>query len=342
MNEDAAVAAPEDAAAPPPAVDASEIDYNAPNLARSGHQPTEDGETAPEAAADADATTEEQADAEASDAGKALANRKGSLLADLRTERELRKASDARAAEQERIIQSWQPILSKLEGRPDLQQAVMEGRVTVADAMGQKERADTAELTELAREMDWYKRNADGTFNFDQPDLDRAQKHKERAIAWATKAAAPMVQPLHQNQQTQQASARIEHAVAYATQHGDADPAIVREVMGDYLRRDPGLLLDDRQANTIYQLAIAKTVTETRAGRLKPAAAVTTPPARVARTEKPDALMTEPPGGKVSGPRLTSAERELGKQFGLTDKDWERAEVHAGVKRGYTRLTDDD
>jgi hypothetical protein len=66
-------------------------------------------------------------------------------------------------------------------------------------------------------------------------------------------------------------------------------------------------------------------------------------PPKVVRTERPDdVLMTEAPGGKVSGPKLTNSERELGKQFGLTDKDWERAEVHAGVKRGYTRLTDDD
>lgn len=311
---------------PTPAV----VDYNAPPNFRSGDVPDSDGGDAPEdkgdeKVEDKTAATDE-ATKKASEAGKELQARKGSLLGDLNEERDRRKAAETALAEERRILDSWKPILAKLDGRPDLQHAVMNGEITIAKAEATKDREDRAELEEIAADMGYVK--ADGT----TPDLERAERYRARHLKWAKQTAEPMVQPLARTAEQQAALKRVDEAVAYATRVGDADPEIVRAELTAAAAKNPQWLLDNDSGNLLYDRCVAKTV---RAGKTKAA-----PPARREAADK-TFVDTEASGGRHAGPKLTATEKALGEQYGLSDKDWERAEAHTGKNRGYTRLTDD-
>lgn len=306
------------------------VNYNAPPNFRTGDAGAlEDGDLLGEetpdekAAADKpDDTTE--AEKKASEAGKALNERKGSLVDDVKNERERRKAAESLAAEQQRILDSWQPILAKLEGRPDLQQAVMTGQISIAKAEATKDREDRAELEEIAADMGYVK--ADGT----TPDLDRAERYRARHLKWAKQTAASEVQPYAKTTEQRTAMDRVEQAVAYAQKHGDADPEIVRDYLTKVAVQNPSQLLDDNSGNWMYDRCVAMTVRSGKGGKATARAAA----APVDRTF----VETETPGGRHTGPKLTAQERALGEQFGITDKDWEKAEAHTGRTRGYSSL----
>lgn len=306
-----------------PALDPGDINYDLPNAARTGAQPDKDGDGPGEP----DAEAEKEPEKAAADAEPEKPKR--TLVGDLQKERERARTAEA-------TLESWRPIIARLDGRPDLQTAVIDGRVTIAQAEAAKEREDKAELVEIAEDLGYYTKNADGTFNFEKPDLDRAERYRARHLKWAKQTAEPMVQPLTMDSQLSKAMARVEAAVQYAIKEGDADPDIVREELTAAARKNPAWLLDNDAGNLLYDRAVAKTVREQKAGRLK------------AKPEKDETdhvdrrvVHTESPGGKRTGPRLTASEKALGEQYGLTDKDWDLAERHAGVRRGYTRLTED-
>lgn len=319
-----------------PTVEPTDINYEGTNLARSGVEATEDGQAPGDVVEDTTAepekTEEEKA---ASEAAKTLAGRKTSLVEDLRTTREDNRTLRQQMEEQQRAIESWRPVLEKLEGRPDLVEQVLNGRMTVAQAETTKDRDDQLELREVAEDMGFYKQKPDGTPDYHTPDLERADKYRSRHQRWAKSAAEPLVQPLAQTAQQRAIYERIDMAVAYASKTGDADPEIVREELTKAAAKNPQWILDNDAGNLLYDRAVARTVREGK--RTRPAATERRETERDTRV-----VHTEAAGGKAgSGPRLTASEKALGEQYGLTDKDWARAEAHGNVRRGWSSLVDD-
>lgn len=328
-----------------PTVESQDVNYEGVNLARAGVDAAEDGHAPGDtAAAEETATTKttdtgtvETAQTEeekVADAARTLAGRKNSLVDDLRKERETNKSLAQELDEQRRVLDSWRPILERLDGRPDLQQAVLSGEMTIAKAEATKASDDQTELKEIAEDLGYYKLKADGTPDYDAPDLTRAERYRARHLKWAQQTAEQKVQPFAQTEQQRAIASRIDQAVAYAQKQGDADPEIVREEMTKAAQKNPQWILDNDAGNLLYDRAVARTVRDK--GGMRRAA-----PAKDATEPETRMVVTEAPGGKRTGPNITAAERELGKQFGLTDKDWELADAHSQVRRGYTRLTED-
>lgn len=309
------------------AVDPNDINYEAPTNVRGGAGTAGDageGEGAKEG--------EVVAGAEGEGEGAAKGGGKRTLVGDLQTERTRRQTAETALKERDDLIKSWEPILRKLDGREDLQRAVMEGRITAAQAETTKSRDEQHELREIAEDMGWYE--GDGV----TPDLVKAERHQQRVRKEAEKMVGARVAPLEQGTLQQKAMARVDVAVAYAEKTGDADPGIVREEMTKWAARNPGAVLDNEAGNMLYDRCVAMTVRAARAGggggkRAEAAGG----------GEREQVFVhTEGAGGKrESGPKLTAAEKDLGKQYGLTDKDWALGEAHSQVRRGYTRLTED-
>lgn len=341
-------------------VSPEDINYEGVSLARSGVEATEDGQAPGDAVEDAsagtatagDATadtattqTDDERAAAASEAGRALAGRKNTLVDDLKATRDKLRDTERQLDDERRLLDSWKPILQKLDGRPDLQQAVLNGAMTVAQAETAKDRDDAAELKDIAEDLGYYKLKTDGTPDYDQPDLERAQRYVNRHIKIAEKVAKPLVQPFAEHSQEQKIHSRISAAVTYATSEQakadgmEADPAIVREMFEAHARKNPMWALDNDSGNILYERAVLRSIREGKVGK----AMTTARPTATTRTDPGDKVFvhTEAPGGQASGPKLTQVERDLGQRYGITDKDWERAEQHAGVRRGYSRLTED-
>ena len=318
-----------DAAAP------GDVNYEAPALGRHDTAGAEDGD-APGAGAAAEAGAEaadeaaaDVTDEQASAAGRTLAGRKPSLRDDLVSERAKSRALEADLRQREQLIEAWRPMLERLDGRPDLQQAVLEGRVTIQQAEARQAADDDAELIEIANDFDWFK--TDGT-----PDLTKAARHRDRTARTAKIAAVAEVQPVKQTSDQQRAASQVERAVEYAIAHKDADPEFVRAEFTKIARENPASLLDPRVANAHYDMVIGRA---TRQGKVFKVGAATAGTRETPReTPEPDFVHTENTGGPGSNPRLTPREKQLGEQYGLTDKDWQRAEGHSQVRKGYSRL----
>lgn len=347
LNADTGAGAVDDA----PVVDPNDISYEMPNLARTGGEPGEDGD-APGGTEDvkdgevAKPGEDGKTDAErASEAGKTLAGRKNTLVDDLKTERDTSKRLKEQLEEKDRLLESWRPVLEKLQGRPDLQDAVINGKMTVAQAERTQERENDEELKEIAEDLGYYHTKPDGSPDFEKPNLERAEKYRARHLKWAKQSAEPLVQPLQQEFADRRVQGLIDHAVAYATSDKAkaeglvADPAIVREMFTAHARENPNWVLDKKSGNILYERAVLRSIREGKVGTGTGRAA--DPPPRKTAKDAPEFVETEAPGGKHTGPRLTAAERSLGEQYGLTDKDWERAEQHSQVRRGYTQIVED-
>lgn len=308
------------------AVDPNDINYEAPTNVRGGAGTAGD-------AGEGEGVKEGEGVAGAEGEGEGKGPR--TLVGDLQKERGRRQVAETALKERDDLIKSWEPILRKLDGREDLQRAVMEGRITAAQAETTKSRDEQHELREIAEDMGWYE--GDGV----TPDLVKAERHQQRVRKEAEKMVGARVAPLEQGTQLTKAMARVDVAVAYAEKTGDADPAIVREEMTKWAARNPGAVLDNDAGNMLYDRCIAMTVRRDRAiggGGSRRAAADSG-----AGGEREQVFVhTEGAGGKrESGPKLTPAEKELGKQYGLEPKDWALGEAHSQVRRGYTRLTED-
>jgi hypothetical protein len=308
------------------AVDPAAVNYDAPTNARAGTS-----ETGAEVEEATEEKTTEAAEGEtATEEGAKPAKR--TLVGDLQAERGKRQTAEAALAERDALIQSWTPILRKLDGRPDLQQAVLDGTVTVAQAERTKEREDRAQLEDLAQDFGWYE--TDGT----TPDLKRAEKHLALIRREAAKIAGTEVAPVRQQIANREAATRVDQAVAYCIEKGHADPDFVRAELTKIARTNPEHLLDNARGNGLYEMIIGKASMQGKVFKGKAPAK-----GKTETTEERETAFvhTESSGSKGSGPKLTSAEKQLGEQYGITEKDWQRAEAHSGVRRGYSRLTDD-
>lgn len=312
-----------------------DVNYDEPTNVRSGRSETGVDVEDPEPTG----TTEE----EASEAGQKLAGRKRTLLEDLKTERKGRQDAEAKLQSIEErlsVYQSWDPIIQKLGTRPDLQQAVLDGKLTIAqaEAVQQRDREQDPELREIAEDFGWVK--ADGV----TPDLDRASRYRDRHTRWAKQTAGEEVKPLAQTAAQQKALGLVETAVKYAEaqvqQHGTyADPAFVRTELQKAARTNPEWFESNEAANELYHRIVGRAFS---AGKIVKGTA--RPATRTTEEERPepDFVITEAADGKGGdGLRLTTAERKLGEQYGLSEKDWKLAEQHAGRGRGYTRLDED-
>ncbi len=299
---------------------AEPVDYEVPGVG--AH--TTDLEADPEPAkADAPAEgekAEEKPDDKAEDKPKGR-----SLVGDLQAERERRKAAESVAREQQEFLDAWRPLIERLHGRTDLQEALMAGKLTISQAEEIKNRDEVNELTEIAQDHGWYK--DDGI----TLDIDRAKRQQAREQKHAERVAKTQMQPLLQDGIQRKALDRVEFAVQYAIKTGDADPTIVREELTRWASKNPGALLDNEQGNLLYDRCVALTARAAKSGVRKPATT----------TARPEVAEVEAAGGKSRGPNLTSTEKALMKEWGLTEKDVARGEAHTAVRRGYTNLEEE-
>lgn len=287
--------------------------------------------------ADPNETEEER---RAREAGRELAGRKKTLRADVIKERKGRQAAETERDQLRRQLEafeSWTPIIERLANRPDLQQAVIDGRLTITQAERQQERDNDTELREIAEDLGFVKETADGQRVL---DLDRAKRYRDRHQRWSRDAAGETVKPFADMTTSQQAEARIARVVDYATKEGIADPAFVRAEF-EKIARNPNTLkqlLDDAGGNALYEMVVGKAVRLGKTGKGRQARrAEDDGGGGAGERREVDGVITEPAGGG-KGPKLTPAERALGAQYGLTDKDWALGEQVAGLKKGYTAL----
>lgn len=184
--------------------------------------------------------------------------------------------------ELERKFGELSPVLSRLT--PELQQAVMDGRVVVRP-MATTSDARREQLTKTAERLRLV--DADG-----KPDLDAA----ERVDAEIRSVVRAEVAPLHQHDAMTAARENIAKAVAFATEHG-YDVETVKSEYERALAAPNGatLVADPGVAEQLWYGAIGKA---TAAGKMpsKPAAA---------RQAAPGAVIAEPGGRRSPGASVT-------------------------------------
>lgn len=179
----------------------------------------------------------------------------------------------------------------------------------------------TAELTELARDLDLYK--PDGT-----ADLDKAQRILARQTKVAEQTAAKLVAPVQHHAVQQQASFMLNRAMLTAASDGSKpDPAILRDV---FSRLDPRLTATEDGAREAWVAAM---------GRSAALGKVVWPegkgPAPKAKDPVPPPLLTEKAGGKDVGNEspITDRERSAAKMMGISEKEY----LETAAKRPWRR-----
>lgn len=214
--------------------------------------------------------------------------------------------SEAKARENEALAQAFRAIQ---QAQP--QQPVQQPAPAPVE--------DTAELTDIAKDFDFYK--PDGAL-----DLDRARRHQDRITKAATKIAQQQTAPLVQHTLTGQAQNNV--ARAKATLHPvtkqSADPQILDSLIAHVAKQEGGLatLANPETVKQIWLNAYAlTTLRQEAAPAAQPKQEVVAPP-----------VVTERAGGAVTPTQsaLSPAEKKAAKEAGLSEKAY--LEVAKGMR----------
>ena len=214
--------------------------------------------------------------------------------------------AEARAREAEPLAQAFRAI-QQAQPQP-VQQPV------------QQPAEDTTELTEIAKDFDFYK--PDGS-----PDLDKARRHQDRVLRTAERVAEARTAPLVQHTLSGEAQRNLARAKAtiHPVTKQSADPAILDSLIAHVARQDGGLatLANPEMMKQIWLNAYALTT-------LRAEAAPAVKPER--QDAPPPPVVTERSGGgNVTQPKgLSAAEKRAAKEAGMTEKQY--LEVASGMK----------
>lgn len=217
------------------------------------------------------------------------------------------EATEARLRETEPLAQAFRAIQQAQPQQPQ-QPAPVE---------------DTSELTEIAKDFDFYK--PDGAL-----DLDRARRHQDRITRAATQIAQRQTAPLV----THALSAQAQHNIARmkATTHPvtglKADPRVIDAVVSQLAQQEGGLATLANIESVKHLWSNAYTMSTFDPGFGKATAAAESAPAAPASAP----VVTERSGGAapVSAKGLSASEKRAAKEAGLTEKQY--LDIAAGMK----------
>jgi hypothetical protein len=215
--------------------------------------------------------------------------------------------------------------LATLQGQMDAQRPYLEAaRAILQQPQAQPQPAapvgpspeQTAELEEVARDLEFYK--TDGTL-----DLDRAGRHQARILAAAQKIARQEVAPYQQQAAISKAQSVLNEAknLTDPATGERADPQILTNLWNKVAHQPGGM---DTLANPEAAMFIwgqAMNLTRWGKGGAKPPAAAAAPPA--APLGAP--VFVEASGGGSQSPVMSSMERKIARDMGMTDAEYLKA-----------------
>lgn len=219
----------------------------------------------------------------------------------LRSELETVKAEAGKSAEKDQRIAELQQQLQQIMPLAQAYHAAVQAQQQQPPTPAEPTPEETAELKEIAQELDFYK--SDGSL-----DLDRAQRHQTRILKAAEKIAKQQVQPYEQQTTAQQSDFMLQRAlITKAPTGAQPDPEVLREV---WARLDPKLTATPQGAAHAFTQALGISITLGK---------VATPKAQEVI---PDPLHTERAGGKTTSEvTLSESDRRVARDLGLTDKE---------------------
>jgi TolA-binding protein len=231
------------------------------------------------------------------------------------------KPSAQRATELEQQIQTLQGTIQQMQPVVQAYQAYINQQQAQPQAPAQPSAEDTAELEEVARDLDLY--TADG-----KPDLEKARRQIERVEKRAEKIAQRVVAPMQAQDVQREANYMLARAKATKAPNGLApDPKILEAV---WAKVDPRLAASPDGAKHLWAQAYAFTHMQQT-----PGAAPAAPAAGTARDASgkfvPAAAAAPPPplytpkAGGAQGPAataLSTEEQKFLKASGMTEKEY--------------------
>ena len=173
---------------------------------------------------------------------------------------------------------------------------------------------ETAELEEVARDLDFYK---DGAL-----DLERAGRHQARVLKAAQKMAAAHVAPIHQQAEISKAQTVFAELKAFkdpVTQE-QADPEIMRELWNQVGNQPNGMSALANKASAMFIWERAYNLTRWKKANSAPQAAPVAAPAPLGAP-----VFTEHSGGSSEPVTLSSMERRAAKDMGMSDAEYLKA-----------------
>jgi len=167
---------------------------------------------------------------------------------------------------------------------------------------------DVAELTDVARLLDFY--TPEGA-----PDLSRAQKHLALVERAAERRARAATEPLVQQSLAQQASHMRERAKATKLGNGDTADADIIDALWGRIEQQPGGLQTLANKEAVKHLwGQAYALTKMRQAQNPAPAKVDAPP---------DPLFSERAGGRTGGSvTLTDGDKRVARDLGMTDAQY--------------------
>jgi hypothetical protein len=234
------------------------------------------------------------------------------------------KPSAQRATELEQQIQTLQGTIQQMQPVVQAYQAYVAAQQAQPPAPAQPSAEDTAELEEVARDLDLY--TADG-----KPDLEKARRQIERMDKRAQKIAREAVAPMQAQDVQREANYMLARAKATKAPNGLApDPKILEAV---WAKVDPRLAASPDGAKHLWAQAYAFTHMQQAqgapaatppAGTVRDASGRFVPAAAAAAQAPPPPLYT-PKAGGAQGPAttaLSTEEQKFLKASGMTEKEY--------------------
>lgn len=198
------------------------------------------------------------------------------------------------------------PVLQRLT--PEIQQAIMDGRVSIAPPQASRE-AEQERLKGVAETLQLFKVNAQGET---VPDLDAAK----RVSSFVRQEVQAEVAPVRHMTLSEKANDNVTRAVAYAEANG-LDVDIVKD---EFL----AILAQPNGAEMLSQQKIARQVWRGAVGRMHEEGKLTKAEKKAAAAgpeKAPAAIITEPTGRRASasqGIQLSPALQRVYAEHGLT------------------------
>lgn len=179
------------------------------------------------------------------------------------------------------------PVINRLT--PEVQQAIMEGRLQIAPPQGSRE-AEHARLTDVAQTLQLYKVDAQGNT---VPDLEAAS----RVSNFVRTEVRQAVEPVRQSTLAEKAQHNVKLAIQHAEQNG-LDVDIIREEFLTVLQQPngPQMLAQQNIAKQVWRAAVGRMHEEGRLTKKEAKAAVAAGP----DGKTPAAVVIEPSGRRGS------------------------------------------
>lgn len=221
--------------------------------------------------------------------------------------------------------QAWAPVLSRLT--PEMQQAIVEGRVLVKPAATTTE-GRNEQLEATAKRLDLYKDDGAGNRVLDTGAAAKVE-------SYVRDTARAEVAPLKQEALNKEAQYNLNVAVGAAKAHGydDEGVAIIRQTFENALRAPNGAAML-ANADVSKQLWFSGVGQATAAGKMPKA----TKAAPVERQGAPTAIVAEATGrrGPTAGVQLTPAVQAIYKQHGMDPAKAHSATHKIDMSQGVT------